>query len=58
MPSDAFASPEVILKSTVWSGAAAPFSLTTTVNVNVSPGAPEPGSLTTSMVNVDGGGEV
>jgi hypothetical protein len=46
----------VILKVTVSPCAAVPSSCTSTVNVNVSPGAPDPGPLTTSMVYV--GGEV
>ena len=53
VPSEAFPSPEVILKSTVSPDLATPFSRTSTTNVNVSPGAPDPGALTIVMVNVD-----
>ena len=60
VPSVAFPSPVVILNVTDWFGEAVPFSRTSTTKVNVSPGAPDPGLLITTMENVDrgGGGEV
>ena len=48
---DAFPSPDVILKETVFPDAALPSSCTSTVNVNSSPGFPVPGLVTTLMDN-------
>ncbi len=54
--SDAFPSPEVILNVTVFPDAGLSPSVTLTVNVNESPGSPDPGKLATLMINGGGGG--
>ena len=54
--SDALPSPDVILNVTVLPEAALPSSWTSTVNVNASPGSPDPGPLITLMDNTVGGG--
>ena len=56
VPNDALLSPEVMLNVTVFPDAALPSSCTSTVNGNVSPGAPDPGPLTTLIDNSGGGG--